>query len=313
MNSIELQRVLASGRRVAAIAMLAASAGALNACMSASTAPRPPVKTTVHAEPAPAPVIAPQGTLEPPAPTPLPSLNQSNLAISEAPARRIDSLTAPAGSSVGDVVRELGKQFGMNVLVDPEVQKTVTARLTNVTLDEALQQIVRNNGYVYQIQGRTLRVMPARLETRLFTLDYVAISRVGTANTTVQRRFTSASSGGQTIGGSSGLSPSGAGAAGAGLSGGDVISATTVSDLWTELRVALIGLLGENTTGNAAVSAGVTSTPGGGGGGAGTVGGAYSQTWPTGTSLTLSPGSGLITVTATPEKLAQIDTYISAL
>jgi MSHA biogenesis protein MshL len=201
----------------------------------------------------------------------------------------------------------------LNVSVDPDVRGTVAMNLHDVTLEEALREVVRKNGYSYQLQGRTLRITPIRLATRIFTLDYVALSRIGTANTVIQRRLSSGTSS-PSVGTAPGLTTSSPGGGAAGFPGGDVITATEVSDLWTELRVALVGLLnrGSRPTVQGAASATQPAGPAAAQQNANFTGGAFATSWADGTALTLSPSSGLITVTATDDELADIDTYIAA-
>lgn len=302
------------------------AAAALSACAHPNTEPKP-ATVKVHTEPATAPVAAPPITVEaatgdvsarPAVSEPLPKLQSSGPALTDAPARRITSLVAPAGSSIADVAQQIGRAFNLNVSVDPDVRGTIAASLHDVTLDEALREIIRKNGYSYQLQGRTLRISPARLTTRIFTLDYVALSRIGTANTVIQRRLSSTTnSATPTVGTAPGLSTSAPGAGLSAIPGGDVIAATNVSDLWTELRVTLMGLLGRGVSAqqgaNPAVATNTPVTTGQNqGGGNNTLGGAFSTNWPDGTALTLSPASGLITVTGTEDQLADVDAYITA-
>src|ERR1041384_1856142 len=241
-----------------ALLVVALTMGTLGAaCARPSTAPQP-ATVRVHTEPA---TSTPAATEAAPAPAPgpgktndaggmaaLPKLSSSAAPLAEAPVRRISELNAPAGSSIADVAQTIGKRFGLNVYVDPDVRGTIAASLRDVTLDEALHEIIRKNGYAYQLQGRTLRVTTLRLSTRIFTLDYVALARVGTANTVIQRRLSSGA--GVSTGSSGGAPTLASGSPGSGLSsfpGGDVITATNVSDLWTELRVTLQGMLSRST------------------------------------------------------------------
>lgn len=304
-------------------------AAALGACAHPSTAPKPAI-VKVYSDP-PTSVAATPSVQTPSVPAtsaqaptadaavagPLPKLQSSASALTDAPARRISSLVAPAGSSIADVAQQMGKAFNLNVSVDPDVRGTIAASLHDVTLDEALREIVRRNGYAYQLQGRTLRISPARLTTRIFTLDYVALSRFGTANTVIQRRLSSTTnSATPTVGTAPGLTTSAPGSGLTGIPGGDVIAATNVSDLWTELRVTLMGLLGRGVVAaRAGANAAAPNTPvttGQNQGGGNTLGGAFSTTWADGTSLTLSPASGLITVSATDDQLADVEAYINA-
>src|SRR5581483_1435160 len=86
-------------------------------------------------------------------------------------------------------VTQLGAKLGWSVSIDPEVRGTTQASLKNVSVDAALRELISRNGYAYQLQGSVLRVVPIKMETRTFHLDYVALSRVGTMSTVVQRRL----------------------------------------------------------------------------------------------------------------------------
>jgi MSHA biogenesis protein MshL len=179
-----------------------------------------------------------------------------------------------------------------------------------VTLDSALAELVGRRGYAYQVQGSVLRVVPIRMETRTFTLDYVALSRVGSMSTIVQRRLSNSIANGSGFGQQQGVpvgnQQPGFGNFGAG--GGDVLTGQSVADIWQEIRVALSGIIqaGQprgtatpdqaNQQQNAA--AGQVSS------------GATSIQFPDGASLVISPIAGLINVTAMPDKLAAVERFI---
>jgi MSHA biogenesis protein MshL len=283
-----------------------------------TTAPRP-VTTTVRVDPLPAASPAGRSDAAPAAAT-LPAQPTGAPRLADAPGARVN-LDAPPGSPISDVVRQLGTRFGLNVSIDSDVRGTTSVRLQGATLDEALQEVMRGTAYGYTLQGTTLRVTPVRMETRIFELGYVAIARVGTSSTVIQRRL-GATSGGFTQpspGTATGLSLSSAGAGSGGIPGGDVISSTSVADLWQEVRVALVGLLSRAQPSAAppagtAPSAATTSLTSviGGPQQAGLTTGAFSLSWPDGSALTISPLSGLITVTATPVRLAEVQTYLDA-
>ena len=63
-----------------------------------------------------------------------------------------------------DVVATFGKLAHINVAVDPEVRGSVTIRLHNVPWDQALDVILRSNGWGYVVEGNIVRVgSPAKL------------------------------------------------------------------------------------------------------------------------------------------------------
>jgi len=268
------------------------------------------------------PAVAPrtQVRLEPPRPeaesAPLPNLQLASAGtISEGSAPRLQSLTA-VNQPVGLVLRELATRFGLQYQIDPDVRGTVNTTLRNATLADALRAVVPQ-GATYEIRDGVLRVGPARMETRIFSLDYVALSRVGTASTVIQRRLGGSGVGGSGVGGTGGAG-TGAIGGGAGLTSGtggiggfgggaDVISAVSIADVWEEIRVAVEALTFD------APSAGQQQSAAGGGVASlsGLTGGRpYSRTSADGRRLIINPIAGTITVSALPGRLDQIETFI---
>lgn len=281
-----------------------------------STAPA--IRTSVRLEPVTLP--AQQGATQS-APTQaaaMPALPVDQTAVS-AGARRLDHFSA-TNDDVRTVVRGLAANFGLGYQIDPEVQGRVSANLNSISLEDALSTILKPKGYTFSIQNDILRVGPARMETRIFSLDYVALSRIGTSTTVIQRRLGGAGSGGVVGGGGlSGISPTSTGQA-TGFSGGDAIVATTVADLWNEIRVAMTALVFSpdvTAEGAARTAARVVTEPAtqpsgmAGPSGLGDQrGGAYSQIGPDGSRLIINPIAGTILVTAFPDRLQEVDTFI---
>jgi type IV pilus assembly protein PilQ len=63
-----------------------------------------------------------------------------------------------------DVLATFSRLAKINIAVDPEVKGSVTIRLQDVPWDQALDVILRVNGYGYVLEGNVLRVgLPSRL------------------------------------------------------------------------------------------------------------------------------------------------------
>src|SRR6266850_1586284 len=105
------------------------------------------------------------------------------------------TLFSAVNQDVSVVVRELAAKFGLQYQIDPAVRGTVNTTLRNKTLSEALTAIMPQ-GVTYQVQDGVLRIAPARMSTRIFSLDYVALSRFGSASTIIQRRLGASALGG---------------------------------------------------------------------------------------------------------------------
>jgi len=57
-----------------------------------------------------------------------------------------------------DVLHTFSEMTLLNIVVDPEVRGSVTVRLHDVPWDQALDLILRTNGYGYVLEGNVLRV-----------------------------------------------------------------------------------------------------------------------------------------------------------
>lgn len=85
---------------------------------------------------------------------------------------------------IGSVLKLLAAQNNLNIVAGQEVKGTVSLRLRQVGLDEALSSILLANGYTYSRQGDVLVVLsqdkdyPQQLETRVFELSYVSADYV---------------------------------------------------------------------------------------------------------------------------------------
>ena len=229
--------------------------------------------------------------------------------LSAVPERRIKLLEVAPGTPISQAVVQLASQLGMGVSIDPEVRGTTSGTLRNVTLDSALTELVGRRGYAFQVQGSVLRVVPIRMETRTFTLDYVALSRVGTMTTVVQRRLpnnvpTNGLAPAMTLGQTPALANN---AYGSVASGADVLTAQSVADIWQEIRIAIAGLLqaGQAQPPRVTEAAGAASSNGS------LTSGAASMSFADGATLVISPISGLISVTAMPDKLRAVDAFIA--
>jgi MSHA biogenesis protein MshL len=218
-------------------------------------------------------------------------------------ARRIQRLDA-VDQDVRALVRGLAESFNVSYEIDPEVQGTVTARLQGASLEEALAIVLPARGYSYSFQNGVLRVGVARYQTRMFAMDYIALSRVGTGSTVIQRRLTGVGTTGVQGGGAQ---PGGFG--GGQFGGGDAITSVSAADLWEDMRVALEGLVFDAP----AVATAGTTAPGGAvqpGGVGQRASGAFSRVDSDGRRLIINPIAGTVLVTAPAEKLAEVETFI---
>ncbi len=62
------------------------------------------------------------------------------------------------GADIRDVMRAFGQLTGLEVEVAPEVQGKIDVNFTGVPWDEALERILRENGYAFRLEGKKLKV-----------------------------------------------------------------------------------------------------------------------------------------------------------
>jgi len=238
----------------------------------------------------------------------LPVLSISQLSEGGTPVKRIQLLDA-GNNDLPVVLRGLAESFGLNFQIDANVHGTVQTRLQDVTLEQALDAIVLPQGYTYSIDNGVLRVGAAKVQTKIFSLDYVAMSRFASTNTSVSRRI---GSGGSVGGGVNGVGGGGINAGGGG--GADQISSISVTDLWTELRTALVALIFDTTNGAPGDSLASSTTSGSGAANGQMLNGAtpFSRVDSKGQRLIINPVAGTVLVTASPSKLAEVATFMQA-
>lgn len=97
--------------------------------------------------------------------------------VKKIPERRF-SLSARE-ANVQEVLLAFSKESEMNIIIDPELQGKVTVDLKGVTLTEALEAVLSPLGWTFRIEDRFIRIQRIKMETRLFTLNYIATKRSG--------------------------------------------------------------------------------------------------------------------------------------
>lgn len=144
-----------------------------------------------------------------------------DLTVSNAPARQV---------FMGLVE---GTQYSM--IVHADVRGTISMNLKEVTVPEAINAIRQVYGYEYRREGNRFFILGREIQTRIFPVNYLNVSRKGTSDTRV------AASGLNSTGATTGASgSSSAGTAGSGVQ----IQTTTQADFWKDLSAALISIVG---------------------------------------------------------------------
>ncbi|HEY9197718.1 MAG TPA: secretin N-terminal domain-containing protein, partial [Gammaproteobacteria bacterium] len=150
-----------------------------------------------------------------------------------------------------------------NMVVHPEVGGEISLNLKNVTVTEAMQTVNSVYGYEYRRSGSVFEVLPARLRSQVFKVDYLNMRRLGASHTRVssgQITQSSSDSGGNGNGSSNSNGNNSNNNTGTNNSNGNsngsssVVSGSEVNtqseaDFWKDLKTTLdllVGIEGDN-------------------------------------------------------------------
>lgn len=123
-------------------------------------------------------------------------------------------------AEIKDVLLALSKETDYNIVFDPDISGKVTLDVKKVTLSEALDILAESLGLVLEFRERTIRVSKPKLQTRVFTLNYIQTTRKGTGKI-------SAVTGVGAVGGATEAR------------GGTTIETGDTADLWKEIEDGL--------------------------------------------------------------------------
>ena len=179
--------------------------------------------TTTQSAPAPQPNILP---LPPPAPA----------------ARPETYSVVVTAVRVQDLLFALARDARINIDIHPGLAGTVTLNAIDQTLPQILERLARQVDMRYEINGRTLSVMPDTPFLRSYRLDYVNLNRSVTGTVSTNTQIATSGTGGT-------LAGSNSGGAGSLMAGGNV-SATRIENasrnqLWESVEKNLRDLLRE--------------------------------------------------------------------
>ena len=186
------------------------------------------------------------------------------------------------------VLLGLGKDAPLDVVVDPAVEGRVDADFEGATLGDILDELVVRRGFRYELRGNRLIVRPRGVETRTFRLDYPNYRRSGESTVSLGGFIANV----QTVGAGGG--GAGGGGGGGGQQANDDTSVSSVetvheSDLWSEVARAIRAIVGAAPTEDEAEAEVVEEGK---------------------PRVIVSPQSGIIVVTASEDRLEQVEDYL---
>jgi MSHA type pilus biogenesis protein MshL len=141
-------------------------------------------------------------------------------------------------TDIQEILLAFSKDGNLSFTIDPDATGKVTADLKNVTLERALETILSPLGLEYRKEGNSIRILKPKMETRIFSLNYITSVRTGTA-------LVSGAIGGRTSGASTTQSQASAGSSRQGSSSGGYsnVESKGTSDLWGDIEKGIKGML----------------------------------------------------------------------
>jgi MSHA biogenesis protein MshL len=82
-------------------------------------------------------------------------------------------------SDLRSVLLSFAKGSQYNIILDPNVNGRISLDLKEITLEDALDKILTPSGYEYRKEGNLIYVSRPTIDTRIFTLNYLATIREG--------------------------------------------------------------------------------------------------------------------------------------
>ncbi|MCB1773201.1 MAG: secretin N-terminal domain-containing protein [Gammaproteobacteria bacterium] len=159
-----------------------------------------------------------------------------------------------------------------NMVIHPQVAGEVSLVLKNVTIPEVMQVMRDVYGYEYERNSSGFYVLPLRLQTRIYQVNYLNVRRSGNSQMRVSSGQVSETRNSDATGGST-----------SNTSSSETLPSTQVvtesdADFWTELKLALDALVGSVD----------------------------------GRSVVVSPQSGVVVVRAMPGELREVEDFLHA-
>lgn len=170
----------------------------------------------------------------------------------------------------------LFKDTPYSVAVSPEIQGSITISLKQVTVEQVLQTLEDVYGYAYAPIPGGYEILPNTLKTKIYSLNYLELRRVGNSNMHL--------SSGEVTQVASGRSSTGAAGTSTATTGGATNISSNIGDVQTTSDVNFWARLSSSLTN-------MVGTEGG-------------------RSVTVHPLAGVVVVRALPKELKQVEIFL---
>jgi len=178
---------------------------------------------------------------------------QGRDAVAELLERRVESFSVQ-GQEARAVLEGLGSAYRFPVVVDPDVQGTVSFEVHDATLGTVIEAVCQPRGWSFEVTGGGY-LLVRRFVTRIYPVDYLQMTQTGSSSESINLSesagaATTGLTGATNIAGGASVAGSAQGLQGLGgtVSGGTStlsVSQQNDADFWGRLEADLKGMVGE--------------------------------------------------------------------
>ncbi len=165
-----------------------------------------------------------------------------------------------------------------NMVVHPEVSGTITLNLRNVTVPEVMEAAREVYGFEFVSTRYGFNVLPARLQARIYQINYLNVIRRGSSKTLVSSGSLTDNSSGSNSANNNNNGNNNNSSSRSGVIGTEIVTEQPETSFWQELQASVDAIVGEGE----------------------------------GRSVVINPQSGVVVVRALPNELREVESFLIA-